>query len=78
MGKYLDMVPQAKKDWCPTWRELAALTSGLTVEDPRLLVVMAALNACDNAYRSGDWNVFRQAAVRVRSTMEGRKLRAAP
>ena len=71
-------VREAKRDWSPTWRELAALTSGLTADDSRLPVVMAALNECDDAYLSGDWDAFRHAAARVRSAMEGRMLRAEP
>ena len=61
-------VREVTRDWSPTWRELAALTSGLTAGDPRL----AALNACDDAYLSGDWEAFRQAAALVRSAMAGR------
>lgn len=62
-------VREAKRDWSLTWRELAALTFGLTAEDPRLPVVMAELNACDDAYLSGNWVAFRQAAARVRSAV---------
>ena len=62
-------VRETTRDWSPTWRELAALTSGLTAEDSRLPVVMAALNACDNAYLNGNWEAFRQAAARVRSAV---------
>lgn len=40
-------VREAKRNWSPTWRELAALTSSLTADDPRLLTVMAALNGCE-------------------------------
>jgi len=71
-------VRESIRDWSPTWRELADLTSGLTVEDPRLPVVMGALTECDNTYLRGDWVAFRQAAARVRSAMEGRILRAEP
>jgi hypothetical protein len=71
-------VREAITDWLAAWRELAALTSGLTVDDPRLPIVMAALNTCDDAYLSGDWVAFRQAAARVRSAIEGSRLRAEP
>lgn len=62
-------VREAKRDWSPTWRELAALSSGITADDPRLAGVMAALNECDNAYLNGDFPAFRQAAARVRSAV---------
>ena len=65
-------------DWLAAWRELAALTSGLTAGDPRLPVVMGALKLCDDAYLRGNWIEFRHAAARVRSAMEGRRLRAEP
>jgi hypothetical protein len=64
-------VREAKWDCSPTWRELATLSSGLTAEDPRLPVVMAALNACDDAYLSGKWVEFCQAAARVRDAVAG-------
>ena len=60
-------VREVPREWSPTWRELAALTSGLTADDHRLPVVMEALNACDEAYLNGDWEAFRDAAARVRS-----------
>lgn len=65
-------------DWLAAWRELATLTSGLTADDPRLSVVMAVLNECDDAYLNGNWVNFHHAAARVRSAMEGRALRAEP
>jgi hypothetical protein len=60
---------EAVTDWVTAWRELAAITSGLTADDPRLPVVMNALNECDNGYLSGNWVAFRQAAARVRSAV---------
>jgi len=60
---------KVREAWSPTWRELAALTFGLTAEDPRFPVVMAELNACDEAYLSGNWVAFRQAAARVRTAV---------
>lgn len=67
-------VREVTRDWSPTWRELAALTSGITEDDPR----MAALKECDNAWLSGNWEAFCHAAVRVRSAMAGRNHRAEP
>ncbi len=59
-------------DWHATWQELAALTFGLTPDDPRLPIVMAALNQCDEAYRNGHWVAFCHAAEQVRRAMAGR------
>ncbi len=59
-------------NWLATWRELAALTFGLTAEDQRLSTVMDALNKCDDAYLGGDWSAFRQAAEQVRNAVAGR------
>ena len=67
-------VREAKRDWSPTWRELAALSSGLTADDPR----MAALKECDNAWLSGNWEAFCHAAARVRSAMAGRNAHEQP
>ena len=64
-------VREAKRDWLPTWGELAVLTSSLTADDPRLPEVMAALNACDDAYLSGNWVAFRQAAAKVQRVVIG-------
>ena len=62
-------VREAKRDWSPSWRELAELTSGLTKDDLRLPEVMAALNACDDAYLSGDWEKFQCNATQLREIM---------
>ncbi len=65
----LGTVLGAAMDWRATWRELAALTYGITPEDPRLAGVMAALHQCDAAYRNGNGAAFRQAAEQVRRAM---------
>lgn len=62
-------VRETTRGWLPTWRELAALSSGITADDPRLPVVMAALNVCDDAYLNGDWVAFCHAAARIRSAI---------
>ena len=58
-------VREAKRDWLPTWGELAALTSGLTADDPRLQLVMVALHDCDAAFEAGDWQGFQQGAAQI-------------
>ena len=62
-------VREVTRDWSPTWRELAALTSGLTADDPRLPVIMGALNECDDAYLSSDWEEFQRNATQLREIM---------
>ena len=64
------MVPRTKPDWFQAWRELAALTYGITDQDPRFSPVMATLDQCDNAFLKGDWPAFQQAAERVRAAMQ--------
>jgi hypothetical protein len=59
-------VRETTRDWSPTWRELAELTSGLTGDDLRFPAVMAALNACDDAYLSGDWEKFHHNAAQLK------------
>ena len=56
--------------WLAAWRELAAITDGLTVHDPRFRPIMVALEQCDTAYLAGDWPGFQQAAQQVRQAVE--------
>ena len=62
-------VREVPRDWSPTWREIAALTSGLTATDRRLPEVMAALTACDDAYLNNDWTAFCGAVKQIRDVM---------
>ena len=62
-------VRETTRGWLPTWQELAELTSGLTADDPRLPVVRAALNACDDAYLDGNWERFQRNATQLRKIM---------
>jgi len=59
-----------KPDWYNAWRELAALTDGITDQDPRFSRVMAGLDQCDNAFRKGNWPAFQQAAEQVRAAVQ--------
>ena len=63
------LAPPLQPDWLQAWRELAALTSGLTQEDPRLPPVLAALNRCDDAFRLGNWEAFNRAVHGVQRAM---------
>lgn len=73
-GKLGDAVrTQARADteaWLATWRELAAITDGITADDPRFQPVMAALEQCDTAYLAGDWPAFQRAALQVREVVQ--------
>lgn len=66
LAKVGGKVREVTRDWSPTWKELAELTANLTAGDPRLPL----LHACDDAYLSGDWTAFLQAAARVRRAVE--------
>ena len=65
-------VRESTRNWSLTWHELAALTFGLTPDDPRLPIVMAALNQCDEAYLNGHGVAFCHAAEQVRHAMAGK------
>jgi len=56
--------------WLAAWRELAAVTNGVTADDSRFQPVMTALEQCDTAYLAGDWPGFQQAAQQVRQAVE--------
>ena len=59
-------------DWLAEWRHLAAMTSGLTKDDPRLPPVLTALGRCDDAFLAGDYPTFMQAAGKVEEAMNRR------
>ena len=67
---------KVREAWPVAWRELATLTYGITGNDPRFPLVMAALNSCDDAYLNGNWIAFRQSAAGVRQAVEGGRLHA--
>jgi hypothetical protein len=62
------VTPRPTPDWLTAWRELAAMTNGITRDDPRFQPVLEALNRCDDAYLAGDWPAFRLGAEEVRGT----------
>ncbi len=73
-GKLGDAVrtqPRADTEaWLAAWRELAAVTNGVTADDSRVQPVMTALEQCDTAYLAGDWPGFQRAAQQVRQAAE--------
>lgn len=64
-------------DWLTAWREVAAISSGLTAEDVRLPHVMAALGVCDAAFEADDWLSFQEAKAGVTRAMGKRDFQAA-
>ena len=58
------------QDWLTAWREVAAISSGLTAEDIRLPFVMAALGVCDAAFIADDWPAFQEAKIGVVQAMK--------
>jgi len=45
-----------------TWRDLAALSVGITQDSPRYWPMLDALTACVEAYKCNDWPAFWRAA----------------
>ena len=71
LGDAVRTQPRADTEaWLTAWRELAAITGGITADDSRFQPVMAALEQCDTAYLAGDWPAFQQAAQQVRQAVE--------
>jgi hypothetical protein len=57
--------------WLTAWREIAALTVGITQDDHRFALIVKALDSCDEAYLAGEWSRFQQAAEQVKSLVAG-------
>src|SRR5580765_2433783 len=66
------MIQHQPVDWLYEWRCLAALTSGMGADDPRLPVVFQALDQCDTAFLAGDYPAFMLAAAQVQEAMKPR------
>lgn len=58
--------------WLTAWRGIVDLVHGVTLEDPRLPHIMAALQLCDAAFEADDWAAFEQATKAVRQALKGR------
>jgi len=54
-------------DWLQAWRNLAAMTGGITKDDWRFPGIMDLLNGCDKAFESGNWAAFQRLAERVKA-----------
>lgn len=74
--KASDTVRLIETDWLATWRELAALSVGITSDNPLYQPMLDALTTCDDAYRLGDrsgfWRAAEQAKQISRSKTEGK------
>jgi len=58
-----EAAPASSSAWLVEWRELAILSAGITQDSPRYRPMLAALTACDDAYKRGDWTAFWWAEV---------------
>lgn len=52
--------------WLQGFRDLAAITHGVTQDDPQFPGIMEAVAACDAAFEVDDWEAFCKAADKVR------------
>lgn len=52
-------------NWLGQWQRLAQVSGMISGEDPRYAPVLAALAACQTAYKAGDREQFAQAAQHV-------------
>jgi len=50
-----------------TWRDLAALSVGITQDSPRYRPMLDALTACDKAFKEKDWPGFWRAAEQAKA-----------
>jgi len=65
----LSKIPRSR--WSPVWHELAAVTYGITDDDPRLAPVRQWLDACDKAFLENDWAAFQSASEKVKQAVGG-------
>lgn len=56
-------------EWLAAWRELAALTHGVTREDARFQLVFAGLDCADGYFLAGDWVGFQRAVRELKGVM---------
>ena len=60
-------------DWLTLWRFVAEVSNGLVPDDPRLRLVLAAIQGCDAAFTQGNRAAFLRAVEEVVMAMEGNK-----
>ncbi|UCE64228.1 MAG: hypothetical protein JSU59_03550 [Nitrospirota bacterium] len=59
----------APDDWQTAWREVAALTDGLTENDPQFALVLELLTQCDTAYEQGNYLEFHEHVTEIRKLL---------
>ncbi len=57
--------------WLTAWREVVALTRGITIADPRMPAIMEALKRCDAAFEADRWAAFERATAVLRQAVKG-------
>lgn len=58
--------PLCMPDWNKAWRDLAEVTYGIPVNDPRYERVMRWLDVADTAFALGSWPNFQEAATMLK------------
>lgn len=58
--------------WLRAWRGIVDSVREITIDDPRIPGIMAAIQLCDIAFASGDWPAFCQAAEEVRQAVNAK------
>jgi hypothetical protein len=58
-------------EWDAAYRELAAITYGITRDDARFQPVDSALDSCDRAWIARDWMAFQRSRASVHDAVMG-------
>ncbi len=58
-----------RADWLELWQEVAAVSSGLEPDDPRLHRVLDVIHHLDACFVKGDFEAFEQGMVQLRQAM---------
>ncbi len=62
-------VKAVRPDWLTGWQHVADLVYGVTVDDPRMLGILAAIQVCDRAYEHDDWAAFQKGVAIVQQLL---------
>lgn len=57
---------RAVPNWLTAWRTVADSVHGVTLDDPRIPTILAAIQQCDTAFERDDWAAFQMASEGVR------------
>jgi hypothetical protein len=66
----IQCVPPSAPKWPALWREVAALSAGILVDDLRYASLWDALQQCDDAFKAGDYARFQSGVIRVRRAVQ--------